>query len=328
MKKTLPLFLCLALLAACGGAKNPQESGLLPELPSDSPTVFLPENTLTNGLPVSETPTYISCRIIDGAETGVLVLAQLDYPLLEVHPESEGSGPPSVINNGRGCALLTLTEDIEIYLDGAPASASDLEDGMTVEVACCGIGEIDSDDPLTETYIRPISVSAFSQGTVQNLAGTCYDLCGLYLQVLDDLWNKDSGLNDDIAVAGLDLSDAPGGLLDSEKAAIAYCFGQAHGVQVVQGTQEQLIGQGYITVVPDDPECDCIPGPYWQDGCLFSITPNGGHEGEVYFGLPVLFFDAQKWRTPLGAYCFYDCSVIWPEMGTWSGYEIGSEAIA
>ena len=48
----------------------------------------------------------------------------------------------------------------------------------------------------------------------------------------------------------------------------------------------------------------------------------------MYAGLPVLFFDAEKWRSSLGAYCFYDCSAVWPEMGTWSGYQIGSEMIS
>ena len=65
----------------------------------------------------------------------------------------------------------------------------------------------------------------------------------------------------------------------------------------------------------------------WEDGCLFSIRANGSHGAECY-ALPVLFFDAEKWRTPLAAYCLYDCSALWPEVGTWEGYSIGSEMIS
>jgi len=60
---------------------------------------------------------------------------------------------------------------------------------------------------------------------------------------------------------------------------------------------------------------------------LFSITPNEDHEGEAC-SLPTLFFNAEKWRSSLGAYFFHDCSAMWPEAGTWSGYQIGSEMIS
>lgn len=336
MKKLLSLLLLLSLLTACGGAGSPQDSGAPPEAPSGSAPVFSSEEYPDGGPwcpPPEETLDYILCRIVDGAETGELILAQLDHDLPGAYPETVGDGPPNVSHDGRGSSVLTLTRDIAVYVDGAPATAADLEDGMTVAVACCGIWRIDEDNPLTEEYIRPVSVSAFSAGTPQNPAGSCYDLCGLYLQVLNDLWNTDRGLNDDISIAGLDLSAAPGELLDSEKAAIAYCFGQAHGVQVVRGTFEELAQWGYFTpeiisteVVEGDTPAENILWR-WEDGCLFSIRTHQTEEPELY-SLPVLRFDAEKWRGPLGAYCFYDCSAVWPELGTWSGYTVGSEIIA
>lgn len=177
---------------------------------------------------------------------------------------------------------------------------------------------------LGEVY----SVSAWSRGREKNPMGSTYDLCGLYLQVLDDLWQKDPGLNDGIAMAGLDLSRAPGELTESEKTALAWRFGEMHGVEVVTGTFEELEEQGYFTAGPlgeGAPEGAAFL--HWEDGCLFSIAFNEEHEGEMY-SLPVIFFNAEKWRSPLGAYCFYDCSAMWAQAGTWGGYQIGGEMIS
>jgi len=66
----------------------------------------------------------------------------------------------------------------------------------------------------------------------------------------------------------------------------------------------------------------------WEDGCLFTISANHDHDEETYFGGPILFFDAQKWRSPRGAYGFSDCSALWPGSGTWSSYNIGGEFIS
>jgi hypothetical protein len=246
---------------------------------------------------------------VDGAENGNLLLAEL------------GEG------GGTGVCRLDV-KDVPVTLDGEAADASVLEDGMTVDVAFNGMVMETFPAQLGEVY----SVSAWPIGTEKNPGGTCYDLCGLYLQVLDDLWEKDKGLNEGIAMAGLDLSRAPGELTESEKAALAWRFGETHGVEVVQGTFDELAEQGYFTAsalsTPQPESGEDSPLWYqWDDGCLFSITPNENHEGEAY-SLPVVFFNAEKWRSPLGAYCFYDCSALWPECGTWTGYNIDSEMIS
>ena len=49
---------------------------------------------------------------------------------------------------------------------------------------------------------------------------------------------------------------------------------------------------------------------------------------EQYNGLRVIKFDAQKWRSGLGAYFFTDCSVSWPQQGTWTDYNVGGHAIS
>ena len=65
----------------------------------------------------------------------------------------------------------------------------------------------------------------------------------------------------------------------------------------------------------------------WTDACYFSIISHEGQDFESY-SLPVLRFDAHKYRGPLAAYWFSDCTAVWPQMGTWSEYTIAAELIA
>ena len=60
---------------------------------------------------------------------------------------------------------------------------------------------------------------------------------------------------------------------------------------------------------------------------MFSITDSMKAE-ERYNGLRVIKFDAQKWRSGLGAYIFSDCTASWPQMGTWTDYNVGAHAIS
>lgn len=313
----LSLVLCLGLLTACGGpaagtSAPPEEDGAaVSQSPADSAAPSLAED---------EPPVYLTCRIVDGAEDGILLLAELDAPLPGGHDDR---------HDGKGVYRLTVTEDTPVCLDGQPASAGDLTDGMPLEIAFNGVVLETFPAQLGEVY----SVSGYSIGTAQCPGGSYYDLCGLYLQALDDLWKKDPALNEDVSLVSLDLSQTPGGLLESEKSALAWRFGELHGAETLGLTFEELQSQGYLTAsplstpAPEEGEDFSSLWYSWEDGCLFSIRANGSHGAECY-ALPVLFFDAEKWRTPLGAYCLYDCSALWPECGTWSGYTVGSEMIS
>lgn len=308
------ICLCLCLLAACAAPVQeenpaPPSGGGAQSVTSDSDP--LPPGSEWGSKPYSapltedETPAYFTCRIVDGAEDGSLLLAELG-----------GDGPYS----GKGVFRIDGLDAAQITLDGQPIDASGLQDGMTVTVGFNGA--------ILETFPARLdavySIAAHSIGTEQNPGGTCYDLCGLYLQVLDDLWKTDSALNENISQIALDIAAAPGGLTESEQAALIWRFGELHGVEAFAATYEELLEEGCI-INPSAEE----DGPFyeWKDGCLFSIKPNEGHEGEIY-SLPVIFFNAEKWRSSLGAYCFYDCSAGWAEMGTWSGYTVGSEMIS
>ena len=249
-----------------------------------------------------------SLRIVDRAETGQLVLA-----------------------GERASDVYTLDmQDIKVVLDGKKSDASALEDGMMAEIVHSGWIQTTYPGTFSDVY----EVRVYSLGSEKNPGGSYYDLCGLYLQVLEDLWNADAGLNNEIQYISVDLIDAPGNLTEGEKAAIAWIFGGKHGVEALTLTSEELKEQGYYTEIvytgtglPMSVD-DNRPKAYmWDDGVLFTIIDNMGQDAATY-SLPVIKFNAWKWRTPLGAYFFSDCSAVWPQMGTWNSYNIEHEMIS
>ena len=301
-KRVFILALCLLLTACAPAAETPESPARTegPAAPADPAGV-------PPSLAEDEEPTVLTCRVVDGAEDGNLLLAELDEGLY----------------GGTGVYRLNV-KDVPVTLDGEAAEPSVLEDGMAVDVAFNGHVLESFPAQLGEVY----SVSAWSRGRGRNGGGTMFDLCGLYLQVLDDLWQKDPGLNEDVSQIALDLSQAPGELTEGEKLALVHRFGELHGVEAFAATFEELKEQGYLTSEPlGDGAPEGAAFLHWEDGCLFSITPSEDHEGENY-SLPTLFFNAEKWRSSLGAYSFYDCFAGWGQVSTWNGYQIGSEMIS
>lgn len=235
-------------------------------------------------------------KIVDGAERGNLVLAS----------DTEG--------------VMTLSVgDIPVYLDGEPADISAIMDGMTAEIR--HDGTVLETYPATFGNVYGIHVSSI--GTKNQVGGTLFDLSGLYLKVLEDLWKVDSGLNGGAEYVSIDLSEAPGDLTETEKSAIAWIFGNEHGVMALNFTYEELIENGYLTAAGGSKDLY-----QWDNGVLLSITGKKSEEPNAYFCLRTVEFDAMKWRSPLGAYFFSDCSAVWPQMGTWSDYTIGFEMIS
>ena len=301
-KRVFILALCLLLTGCAPAAETPESPARTegPAAPADPAGV-------PPSLAEDEEPTVLTCRVVDGAEDGNLLLAELDEGLY----------------GGTGVYRLNV-KDVPVTLDGEAAEPSVLEDGMAVDVAFNGTVLESFPAQLGEVY----SVSAWSRGRGRNGGGTMFDLCGLYLQVLDDLWKKDPALNEDVSQIALDLSQAPGELTEGEKLALVHRFGELHGVEAFAATFEELKEQGYLTSEPlGDGAPEGAAFLHWEDGCLFSITPSEDHEGESY-SLPTLFFNAEKWRSSLGAYGFYDCSAGWGQVSTWNGYQIGSEMIS
>lgn len=274
MKTKLPaLLLTLTLsLTACGAAPAGSGSQSAPDL---SGARALPQ-TMVETPPV-DLPT-LRLILVDGAGTDTLLLA----------------------GETAGEVYTVPADSFPLTLDGEPADASVLEDGMPLTVAYTGI---------EETFPARLSIAAaeaYRLGTEKNPGGGFYDLCGLYLQVLSDLAE---GGEETVAV---DLSQAPGDLTEGEKAAIAWCF-------------RELCDAGLA-----DPE-NAAPGT-----ARFTIRAASGEEGEAY-SLPVLQFEAERSQTlpagpdgtrPATARILQDCTAVWPEFGTWTGYQVGSEVLA
>ena len=148
------------------------------------------------------------------------------------------------------------------------------------------------------------------------------DVCELYLEVLEDLWTVDPGLNDGISQIGIDLSELSH-LTELEKETVMHEFASKHNLPFIAGTWEELCEQGYI-------DKDNL---YWEDGLFFSIKTNEDAEWNLPAAkdddsVPELTaFDAQKWRSGLGAYFFGQCTAQKNADGKWS-YTVGQEAIS
>ena len=248
-------------------------------------------------------PALLALALLAGCGGGTAGTADTPAP---ASPEPEGvSMTARLVGDGLlaegedgpygGTAILTFgtDEDTAVTVDGRPARADDLRPGMLVTVTWNGM--------VAESYPGQL-------GTVYALSadsGDTDDRCGLYLQVLEDLWETDPGLNTGLQELAVDFSGLTD-LTESEKAALAWEFGNAHGLTPITGTWEELVEQGYI-----DGE-----NLVWNgSGCLFTLT-GSAEEG----------FDAEKWTSGIGAYMFVDCTAQQNADGTWS-YEVGAEAI-
>ena len=237
------------------------------------------------------------CRIVDGAEIGELLLAD------------EKSGE-----------IYTLSvQGLAVTMDGGSSGASELRDGMKVWVGHTG--------GVEETW--PARFAA--PQTVAGESDTVDDRCGLYLQVLEDLWNEDPGLNEGtLTYLGVDFSLLTE-LTDGEKNAVAWRFAQLHGLEPVAGNWNELVEEGYITGRPLEGTDRLFYE--WTDGVLFTITT----AYDAAWSLPAqgegeeeprrTAFDAEKWRSSLGSYYFVDCAAQMGEDGTWT-YSVGAQAIS
>lgn len=175
--------------------------------------------------------------------------------------------------------------------------------------------EITYDGAILETYPAQFS----NPTSIRVLAGEFDNLCAVYLAALERIWETDAGLNDGISIIGVDLSATR--LTSAEQAAIALCFGQAHNLETVTGTADELQAQGYFTA--DGPENEPPVSWHWEDGCLFSITE------QDQTTVDAVTFDVEKWRSGTGAYFLLDCVTRRDKAGRWNeSPDIGSEAIS
>ena len=184
-------------------------------------------------------------RIIDGAGTGSLILA--------------------------GDQVYQLpTEGLEITVAGKKGS---------LDVAYSGL--VEETIPARISGARSLSVPTSRKSMTRSTDGAFYDLCSLYLKVLDTLWYDNTELNDDIEYISVDLSDAPGSLTAAERSAIAWVFASRHKAVPLELSINELMDTGYIHLSDGIMDC-CSPFPpayrplHW--GPFPSKRPNGAAE--------------------------------------------------
>jgi len=285
MKQLFAAILCLCLLAGCGRTDSTGNTCRA----EDEPTVGAEKAE-----PIGE-----SFRIIQ-EKPDWLLLAKEEGDSAEVYTLSLSD--------------TELTLDGEVFERNEPGAYQRFPDGTLtgalVEVAY---------DLVLETY--PGQLAGV---TAVNLRSDGFDdRCALYLRVLNDLWAVDEGLNSDITMLSVDLSQT--GLSDSEQAAVAWVFGGMHDIsEVLSLSYEELAAEDYLTGAEQG--ADSLP--YWENGCLFSITERETGDNELNGARNTVTFDAQKWRSALGAYFFADCTASRDAQGHWGDYTVGAAAIS
>ena len=328
MKRLFAAMLCLCLLAGCGGMSSTGD---------------------TCG--TKDDPAAGTEKVEPAGETFRIIQEQPESLLLA----KTGGGPADVYTLSLRDAELTL--DGNAFDRNEPGAYQRFPDGALtgalVEVAY---------DLVLETYPGQLA-----EVTAVNIRSDGFDdRCALYLRVLNDLWTVDEGLNSDITMLSVDLSQT--GLSDSEQAAVAWVFGGMHDIsETMTMSYEELAAEGYLSDTA--PEVDGIP--HWRDGCLFTITEQNGQDskditgadpmprteeksgavcrlppaeagqGQSGFCQPVktengepdtlrntVTFDAQKWRSALGAYFFTDCTASRDAQEHWGDYTVGAAAIS
>lgn len=187
-------------------------------------------------------------------------------------------------------------EGIELLdMSGGKTDIGGLKTGMLIDIAY--------DGAVMESF--PMQLGGIKSVRIKEEGD---DLACLYMKVISDLYEIDPGLNDRIQRMAFDLSKTSN-LKETEKTALVYMAGNEFGLETLRGTFDELCEQGYI-----DKE-----RLYFETGLLFTIEVESENSGSFVF-------DAQKWRSGLGAYFFIDCTAK-KENGGWT-YTIGSQAIS
>ena len=190
--------------------------------------------------------------------------------------------------------MMILGKDGLVHVGGEFDTQS-LKEGMQVL--------IDTNGTVNETY--PMSIQCI--GAIQVVKEED-DLIGFYLDVIQDLFDTDPGLNDKIEMIAFDLSKAEN-LDEAEKDALIWMAGSMLGTDTRTATYDELVEEGLI----DDENL------YFEKGLLFNLEAKTVDENHFTFTI-------QKWRSGLGAYWFADCKAVKTD-NEWH-YEIGAQMIS
>ena len=237
----------------------------------------------------------LEATIVDGSEEHMLLLAGED----------------------KEDVYLLGTDSLPVTVDKKKADASALKDGMHVTVRFDG--SVEKTFPMSLN--DPTSIEARTSDSSDGKETPYFDLCGLYLQVLNDLvavhpeWDGDQ-----ITYYSFDLSTAPGGLSEGEKTALCWKFAVDHKKTPLFKDLDTLLEEEYLDLI----YIDGVPTEHpqlheWNDGRLFSIKKATGYDDETY---PDLHFDASVWQNPEQSTYFSGCGAKWQSPEKLPTYEV------
>lgn len=132
------------------------------------------------------------------------------------------------------------------------------------------------------------------------------NLVNMFVDVIMQLYNEDTGLNSDINVITFDMTEVEN-LSNLEKEAIIYKVWCETGIETNFGTHQELLDDGQITENGYD------------KGLLFEVKTEDTVDNSFNFSI-------SKYRGPLGAYFYVNCKAIKIE-NVWN-YSIGEEMIS
>lgn len=161
---------------------------------------------------------------------------------------------------------------------------------------------VSHDGMILETY-----PASFANIQSIDSIGMEYNRIGLLQQVISDLMETDPALNDAIQMLTFDFSSA--NLTTSEVQALTYWAWCEYGVDVFEATMESLTAEGRID-----------PNDGFTDGLhitLETFDDTGDSLG----------FHIQKYRGPLGAYYFHNCTAKADKDRNYS-YSIGEHMVS
>lgn len=287
MKKglALVLFTLFCLLAACGN--DDMAPSVSAGTADTADTVSTPSNTppasSASGEEHQEDTSSASSTVatyIDGIGEYIVSAEHFfhvggeDYEgvwetMKLIAVEQLPQGGQSLTAVGENGSLLTFAAPKAVACRAELEDGFSLRPGMTVQVGY--------DGAVLESYPGQI--------TPEYLTAEEYDggLISLYLDVLEELYGQDTGLNDGCRWFGFDLTGAPG-LTPGEQQAIGWVFASSHGCEPLYGTIEELGEEGYI-----DMDALC-----WEDGLHYELKASEATEDSFTLG-------CTKWKSGLGA---------------------------
>lgn len=166
---------------------------------------------------------------------------------------------------------------------GDPISAEQIQPGKIVAVSYDGL--------ILSTY-----PAQFTPTQIQ-LEDKPDSAVALYARVLDDLYQQDPGLNQDVSILAFDFT-GENLLTPAEQNALCYLMGCTYQKETLIGTFDMLCQKGYI-----DQEAMLFP-----DGLLFTLSDTVQEDQTVTFSV-------SKWRSGLGAVGWDDCTAQRGENG-------------